>query len=73
MSAGPEDMGRTNLIYHKIELDKSEPIRQGLRRVPQEHIGIRITEVDKFQKINSIEPSTSPFASPTILVKKKTA
>ena len=71
MSGGPEDMVRTNLIYHKIELDRSEPIRQGLRRVPHEHIGIRKTEVDKLQKINAIEPSTFPFASPTILVKTK--
>ena len=70
MSAGP-DISRTNLIYHKIELDRSEPIRQGLRRVPHEQIRILKTEVDKLQKINAIEPSTSPFASPTILVKNK--
>ena len=71
LSAGPVDMGRTNLIYHKIELEKSEPIRQGLRRVPHEHIGLLKNEVDKLQRIKAIKPSTSPFASPTILVKKK--
>ena len=64
-------MGRTNLIYHKIELEISEPIRQGLRRVPHEHITVLKNEVDKLQKIKAIEPSTSPFASPTILVKNK--
>ena len=64
-------MGRTNLIYHKIELERSEPIRQGQRRVPHEHSGILKTEVDKLQKIKVIEPSISPFASPTILVKNK--
>ena len=47
LSAGPEDMGRTNLIYHKIELKRSEPIRQGLRRVPHEHITVLKNEVDK--------------------------
>ena len=47
LSAGPEDMGRSNLIYHKIELERSEFIMQGLRRVPHEHIGILKTEVDK--------------------------
>ena len=71
LSTGPEDMGRTNVIYHKIELERSEPIRQGLRRVPHEHITVLKNEVDKLQKIKAIEPSTSPLASPTILVKKK--
>ena len=70
-SAGPEDMGRTNLIYHKIELEQPEPIRQGLRRIPHEQISVLRSEVDKLQKMGAIEPSQSPFASPTILVKKK--
>ena len=70
-SAGPEDMGRTNLIYHKIELEQSEPVRQGLRRIPHEQIKVLKNEVDKLQKMGAIEQSHSPFASPTILVKKK--
>ena len=73
LSAEPEYMGRTNLIYQKIELERSEPIRQDLWRVPHENIKILNTEVDKHQKIKAIEPSISPFASPTILVTKKTA
>ena len=40
LTAGPEDICPTNLIYHKIELERLEPINQGLRRVPHEHIGI---------------------------------
>ena len=64
-------MGRTSLFCYKIELKKSGPISQGLRRVPYEHIGILQNEVDKLQKIKAIKPSTSPFASPTILVKKQ--
>ena len=39
--------------------------------MPHEHIGILKGEVEKLQKIKAIKPSTSPFASPTILVKKK--
>ena len=70
LSAGPEDMVQTNLIYYKIELEQSELIRQGLRRVPNEHIGILKTEVDELQNIKAIEPSIFPFASPTILIKK---
>ena len=46
LSAGPDAMGRTSFIYHKIELEKSKPIRQGLRRVPHEHIGVLKNEVE---------------------------
>lgn len=28
LSSGPEDMGRTNLIYHKIDIGQNEPVRQ---------------------------------------------
>ena len=39
-SAGPEDMGRTNLIFHKIDVGENPPVRQGLRRIPHEHIPV---------------------------------
>ena len=29
-SAGPEDMGRTSLIFHKIYIGENVPVRQGL-------------------------------------------
>ena len=70
-STGPIDMGRTNLIYHKIELDADSVVRQGLRRIPHEQLPILKNEMEKLQKMGAIEPSTSPFSSPTILVKKK--
>ena len=70
-SSGPEDMGRTSVIYHKIDIGDSQPVRQGLRRIPHEHISVLKSEVDKLHKMGAIEPSISPFASPTILVKKK--
>ena len=45
-SLGPEDTGRTNLIYHKIDIGDSQPVRQGLRLIPHEHISVLKTEVD---------------------------
>ena len=33
-SAGPEDMGRTSLICHKIDIGENQPVRKGLRRNP---------------------------------------
>ena len=38
--AGPEDMGRTSLIFHKINIGENLPVRQGLRRIPDEHIPV---------------------------------
>ena len=35
-STGPMDLGRANLIYHKIELDAEASVRHGLRRIPYE-------------------------------------
>ena len=69
-SSGLEDMGRTKLIYHKIDIDENEPVRQGLLRIPHEQISVLKAEVDKLHKIRAIDSSISPFASPMVLVKK---
>ena len=58
-SSGPEDMVRTKLIYHKINIGENELVRQGLRRIPHEQIPILKSEVDKLHKMKAIEPSLS--------------
>ena len=70
-SASAEDLGRTNLIYHTIDIGDSSPVLQGMRRIPHEQIGVLKAEVDKLQSDRIMEPSSSPYASPTILVKTK--
>ena len=70
-AAGPTDLGRTSLIYQVIEIGDSGPVRQPIRRVPHEHIPVLKSEIDKLQKEGAVMPSTSPFASSTILVKNK--
>ena len=69
-AASPTDLGRTSLMYHRIDIGESGPIRQPMRRVSLEHIPLLKAEVYKLQNAGSVVPSTSPFASPTILVKK---
>ena len=64
-------MGRTSLRFHKIDIGENPLVLQGLRRIPDEHIPVLKTEVEKLHKMGAIEHSISPFASPTILVKKK--
>ena len=49
-AAAPTDLGRTNLIYHRIEIGNSGPVRQPLRCVPHEYISVLKSEIDKLQK-----------------------
>ena len=70
-ASGPTDLGRTSFMYNRIDNVDNNPVRQPMRRVPHEHIPVLKAEVDKLQKAGAVVPSTSPFASPTILVKKK--
>ena len=58
-------------MYHRINIGDSSPVRQPMRRVPHEHIPVHKAEIDKLQKAEAVVSSTSSFASPTILVKKK--
>ena len=69
-SSGPEDMGRITLIYHTIGIGKNESVCQGRCRIPHEHISDLKAEMDKLHKMKAVESSISPFASPTVLVKK---
>ena len=65
-----DEVGRTNKIQHTIYTD-APPIRQAVRRIPP----IKRQEVQKLlsemQERDVIEPSSSPWASPIVLVKKK--
>ena len=70
-SQGDHDIGRTNRVKHSIHTTCPAPIRQKPRRPP---MGQR-DEIDK--QINDmlargiIQPSSSPWASPIVLVDKK--
>ena len=70
-SARAEDLRRTNLIYHTIDIGDNDPVRQSMRRIPHEQIGVLKAKMDKLQSARMVEPTCSPFASPTILVKTK--
>ena len=72
-SANPDDVGRTNVLYHSIDIGDHGPVRQGLRRVQHDQIPVLKAEVGKLQNARMVEPSISLFASPTILVRKRMA
>ena len=65
------ELGRTNLIKHSIDTGNEHPIRQPCRRVPPaRREQARGLIKDMLQK-NIIQPSSSPWASPVVLVGKK--
>lgn len=70
-SRGAHDIGRTNLAKHKIDTGDSRPIKQAMRRVPFQRYKEVENLVKDMIKQDVIEPSSSPWASPIVLVKKK--
>ena len=66
-----ENLGRTHLMHHKIETEDVQPIRaRPYRLAPVEAEALK-KELDKLCKLRVIRPSSSPWAAPVILVKKK--
>ena len=66
-----KDMGRTTKVKHRIDTGSHPRIRQPVRRVPVERRGAVRKEVQDMLKRGVIQPSTSPWASPLVLVRKK--
>lgn len=63
--------GRTNLVEHKICLTEATPIRQRPYRVPESLIKPLKEELKMMLEMDIIEPSTSAWSSPIVIVPKK--
>ena len=66
-----QDLGRTNIVRHKINTGSNIPVKQPPRRTPiamREEVGKHIDEM--LQK-KVIEPADGPRSSGIVLVKKK--
>jgi hypothetical protein len=66
------DYGRTDMIYHTVETENSLPKRQRAYRVAPKLRAEMHKQIDQLLKQDLIEPSTSEYAAPALLVKKKT-
>lgn len=64
-------MGRTSRVKHKIDTGASRPIRQSARRLPISKMKEAAKAIDDMKEQGIIEPSSSPWAAPIVLVKKK--
>ena len=63
--------GRTSITEHSIYVGDSTPIRQKSYRIPYSQRELVETELDQMLQLEVISPSTSPWASPIVLVTKK--
>jgi hypothetical protein len=63
--------GRTNLTEHSINTGAAPPSRQPPYRVPFAYRETVLQELKDMERTGVIEPSTSEWAAPIVLVKKK--
>ena len=70
-SEGPDDIGRTSFVKHKINTGNIKPIKQVPRRLPHSKRENTCQMISDMQAQGVIESSTSPWTSPVVLVKKK--
>lgn len=63
--------GLTNLGKHDIKLRDKEPIKSRPYPLPHALRGEVTKEVQKMIDLGIVEPSSSPYASPVVIVKKK--
>ena len=62
--------GRTNLLYHDVEVGDNKPIKQYPYRINPTKAKIIADEVDYMLTNKLIKPSFSPWSSPVVLVPK---
>lgn len=70
-SAHDGDLGCTNLVTHEIPLLDNVPIRQRYRRIPPSEYEAVKAHINQLLDAQVIRESSSPYASPIVLVRKK--
>ena len=68
---GTLDLGKTNLVKHKIELTDYTPIKDRYRRIPPHQYEEVRKHLKEMLDVGAIRRSNSPWASPVVLVRKK--
>ena len=70
-SAGPEDLGKTELVKHKINTGDNSPIKMAPRRIPLAKQADATRCLQEMKEQGIIKASNSPWSAPIVLVKKK--
>lgn len=69
-SKNRSDLGKTDLVQHKIDTGDAVPFKMQPRRLPLAKREAVKTEIDRLLNDGIIEPSNGPWASQTVLVTK---
>ena len=70
-AANKKVMGYFAGVSHNIDVGGCAPLKQAPRRLPPHRLGEVDEMVAQMEEMGVIEPSSSPWASPIVLVKKK--
>ena len=65
------ELGRTNIVKHKIVLEDPKPFRERYRRIPPHQYKEVKEHLKQMLEIGAIRKSNSPWASAVVLVRKK--
>ena len=65
------DLGEFSAVEHTIETGQAAPIKQKMRRTPIHFVGEEKKHLDQMLKAGVIQPSSSEWAAPPVLVRKK--
>ena len=65
------DLGRTGIVKHRINTNNVMPLRQPPRRLPKHQQEEASLLLQRMLEKQIVEPSTSPWSSPVVLVRKK--
>ena len=66
-----KELGRTSLVQHEIKLSNSKPFKERYRQIPPHQYEEVWKHLREMLAIGAIQKSTSPWASPVVLVCKK--
>ena len=70
-SAGPDDLGKTELVKHKIDTGDNSPIKMAPRRIPLAKQADATRCLQEMKEQGIIKASNSPWSAPIVLVKKE--
>ena len=66
-----KELGKTSLVQHEIRLSNNTPFKEWYRRIPPHQYEEVRKHLQEMLAIRAIHRSTSPWASPVVLVCKK--
>ena len=66
-----KELGKTSLVQHEIKLNDKTPFKERYRRIPPHQYEEVRKHLQEMLDIGAIHRSTSPWASPVVLVHKK--